>query len=179
MSLLQTSARLFLFVYPIRQLSTGWFCSDSIKDAGEDSPTGGVAIAVKILQFYKREFLLSQTIMYQIFYTFRSAYLIYNICEAYNILSLYSRTDYVLCSCFVGEISPLIPGSCRFVPTCSEYGMQAFKKYGVVKGAILTAWRLSRCNPLGVETLRTPTFQSYSISVILCSQITFPLLMLY
>ncbi|KAH9536746.1 hypothetical protein CY35_16G015800 [Sphagnum magellanicum] len=47
------------------------------------------------------------------------------------------------------EISPYLPGSCRYVPTCSEYGIEAFKKYGVLKGAILTAWRLSRCNPFG------------------------------
>ncbi|ESR42347.1 hypothetical protein CICLE_v10012381mg [Citrus x clementina] len=48
-----------------------------------------------------------------------------------------------------GEISPLMPRSCRYVPTCSEYSMQAYKKYGVVKGTVLTAWRLCRCNPLG------------------------------
>ncbi|KAL4605059.1 UPF0161 protein At3g09310 [Castanea sativa] len=47
------------------------------------------------------------------------------------------------------EISPLIPKSCRYVPTCSEYSMEAYKKYGVVKGTVLTAWRLCRCNPLG------------------------------
>uniref|UniRef100_A0A2C9VEM9 Membrane protein insertion efficiency factor n=1 Tax=Manihot esculenta TaxID=3983 RepID=A0A2C9VEM9_MANES len=47
------------------------------------------------------------------------------------------------------EISPLLPKSCRYVPTCSEYSMIAYKKYGVVKGTILTAWRLCRCNPLG------------------------------
>ncbi|KAH7843014.1 hypothetical protein Vadar_011802 [Vaccinium darrowii] len=47
------------------------------------------------------------------------------------------------------EISPLMPNSCRYVPTCSEYSMIAYKKYGVVKGSILTAWRLCRCNPLG------------------------------
>ncbi|CAL9211277.1 UPF0161 protein At3g09310-like [Musa acuminata AAA Group] len=47
------------------------------------------------------------------------------------------------------EISPLMLSSCRFVPTCSEYSMVAYKKYGVVKGTILTAWRLCRCNPLG------------------------------
>lgn len=47
------------------------------------------------------------------------------------------------------EISPLLPNSCRFVPTCSEYSMIAYKKYGVVKGTVLTAWRLCRCNPLG------------------------------
>ncbi|XP_022853259.1 UPF0161 protein At3g09310 isoform X1 [Olea europaea var. sylvestris] len=47
------------------------------------------------------------------------------------------------------EISPLLPNSCRFVPTCSEYSMIAYKKYGVAKGTILTTWRLCRCNPLG------------------------------
>ncbi|CAK7333963.1 unnamed protein product [Dovyalis caffra] len=48
-----------------------------------------------------------------------------------------------------GEISPLLPNSCRYVPTCSEYSMEAYKKYGVVKGTVLTAWRVCRCNPLG------------------------------
>ncbi|KAM0991268.1 hypothetical protein ACFX13_009808 [Malus domestica] len=47
------------------------------------------------------------------------------------------------------EISPLMLKSCRYVPTCSEYSMQAYKKYGFAKGSILTAWRICRCNPLG------------------------------
>ncbi|KAL0916220.1 hypothetical protein M5K25_013713 [Dendrobium thyrsiflorum] len=47
------------------------------------------------------------------------------------------------------EISPLLPSSCRYVPSCSVYSMEAYKKYGFVKGTILTAWRLCRCNPLG------------------------------
>ncbi|KAL6133151.1 hypothetical protein ACLB2K_065388 [Fragaria x ananassa] len=47
------------------------------------------------------------------------------------------------------EISPLMPNSCRYVPTCSEYSMEAYKRYGVAKGTVLTAWRLCRCNPLG------------------------------
>ncbi|KAL6520957.1 hypothetical protein OROGR_017526 [Orobanche gracilis] len=46
------------------------------------------------------------------------------------------------------EISPLLPKSCRYTPTCSEYSMIAYKKYGVVKGTLLTACRLCRCNPL-------------------------------
>ncbi|XP_071717377.1 uncharacterized protein [Rutidosis leptorrhynchoides] len=48
-----------------------------------------------------------------------------------------------------GEISPLLPKSCRYIPTCSEYSMIAYKKYGVTKGSILTVWRICRCNPLG------------------------------
>ncbi len=46
-------------------------------------------------------------------------------------------------------ISPLFPPSCRFTPTCSEYAMQALRKYGPFKGLWLTVKRLSRCHPWG------------------------------
>ena len=36
---------------------------------------------------------------------------------------------------------------CKFYPTCSEYSKQAFEKYGVFKGLILTVWRIIRCDP--------------------------------
>jgi putative membrane protein insertion efficiency factor len=45
-------------------------------------------------------------------------------------------------------VSPLLPQSCRFVPTCSEYAMDAIEKHGVAKGVARAAWRLLRCNPL-------------------------------
>jgi len=45
-------------------------------------------------------------------------------------------------------ISPLFPPSCRFYPTCSEYGIQAITKYGAIKGGLKAAWRILRCNPL-------------------------------
>jgi putative membrane protein insertion efficiency factor len=38
-------------------------------------------------------------------------------------------------------------GYCRFTPTCSHYGYQAVEKYGVVRGGLLTFWRILRCNP--------------------------------
>ncbi len=38
-------------------------------------------------------------------------------------------------------------GYCKFHPTCSEYGYQAIKKYGVIRGVPLTIWRIIRCNP--------------------------------
>ena len=44
-------------------------------------------------------------------------------------------------------ISPLLPPSCRFTPTCSEYAMQAIEKYGALRGAYLGARRLLRCHP--------------------------------
>src|SRR5262245_2486489 len=44
-------------------------------------------------------------------------------------------------------ISPLFPPSCRYVPTCSEYAMEAVDRHGVVRGLALAIWRLLRCHP--------------------------------
>jgi len=44
-------------------------------------------------------------------------------------------------------ISPLLPPSCRFYPTCSEYSIQALEKYGIVRGGAKSIWRIIRCNP--------------------------------
>ena len=44
-------------------------------------------------------------------------------------------------------ISPLLPGSCRFVPTCSEYASDAITRYGAVKGLYLAVRRILRCHP--------------------------------
>ncbi|GGD25733.1 membrane protein insertion efficiency factor YidD [Flavobacterium orientale] len=46
-------------------------------------------------------------------------------------------------------ISPLTPAVCRFEPTCSHYTIDAFKKYGVLKGFWLAAKRISSCHPWG------------------------------
>lgn len=46
-------------------------------------------------------------------------------------------------------VSPYFPSSCRFTPTCSAYGLEAFKKHGPVKGFWLTLRRISRCHPWG------------------------------
>lgn len=44
-------------------------------------------------------------------------------------------------------ISPAFPPSCRYVPTCSEYAMEALERYGVLRGGAMAAWRLLRCHP--------------------------------
>ena len=44
-------------------------------------------------------------------------------------------------------ISPLTPPSCRFEPSCSEYGAQAVLAHGLVKGTLLGVWRILRCPP--------------------------------
>lgn len=59
--------------------------------------------------------------------------------------------------CYRLYISPFSPPSCRFTPTCSRYAYDAFNRYGVLKGAWLSLWRVLRCNPIcrgGYDPLR-------------------------
>ncbi|HKH42195.1 MAG TPA: membrane protein insertion efficiency factor YidD [Solirubrobacterales bacterium] len=44
-------------------------------------------------------------------------------------------------------ISPAIAPRCRYYPTCSDYALQAIRELGPIRGSILAAWRLLRCNP--------------------------------
>jgi putative membrane protein insertion efficiency factor len=52
------------------------------------------------------------------------------------LIKLYQRT-----------LSRVLPPSCRFYPSCSEYGVQALQKYGIFKGGWLTVKRIARCHP--------------------------------
>lgn len=45
-------------------------------------------------------------------------------------------------------LSPLVGRSCRFTPTCSQYGLEALREHGPIHGLRLTIWRLARCQPL-------------------------------
>jgi putative membrane protein insertion efficiency factor len=44
-------------------------------------------------------------------------------------------------------LSPMLPSTCRFYPSCSEYAKQAIQKYGIVKGSWLALKRITRCHP--------------------------------
>jgi putative membrane protein insertion efficiency factor len=44
-------------------------------------------------------------------------------------------------------ISPALPRRCKYHPTCSEYAVQAIRAQGVLRGLVLAAWRVLRCNP--------------------------------
>jgi uncharacterized protein len=50
-------------------------------------------------------------------------------------------------------LSPLFAGSCRYLPSCSDYAREAVIRHGAFKGAWLAARRLSRCHPLGSSGL--------------------------
>ena len=44
-------------------------------------------------------------------------------------------------------ISPLFPRRCKYEPTCSAYAVEAIRSFGPLRGMVLAAWRLLRCNP--------------------------------
>jgi len=44
-------------------------------------------------------------------------------------------------------LSPLLGPRCKYHPSCSEYAVQAIGSYGILRGTVLAAWRLLRCNP--------------------------------
>lgn len=50
---------------------------------------------------------------------------------------------------YQAALSPVLGRHCRFQPTCSNYCVEAVGKYGVVRGGLLSAWRILRCNPFG------------------------------
>jgi putative membrane protein insertion efficiency factor len=47
------------------------------------------------------------------------------------------------------NISPKTPPSCRFIPTCSAYAIEAIENFGILRGGAMALWRILRCNPLG------------------------------
>lgn len=65
------------------------------------------------------------------------------------------RLERLLClgliRCYQYGISPILPRSCRFAPTCSAYAAEAIERHGVLGGCWLTARRLLRCHPWGGE----------------------------
>lgn len=44
-------------------------------------------------------------------------------------------------------ISPAFGSRCKYYPSCSEYALQAVRRFGILRGAVLAGWRLMRCNP--------------------------------
>jgi putative membrane protein insertion efficiency factor len=66
-----------------------------------------------------------------------------------TLLRILSYPFILLIKLYQYVISPILGPKCRFTPTCSNYALQAFKKYGLFKGFWLTVKRISRCHPWG------------------------------
>lgn len=64
-------------------------------------------------------------------------------------LTLAQHAALGLIRAYKGLFAGQFAGSCRFMPSCSEYAAEALKRYGVARGSLLALRRLSRCHPLG------------------------------
>jgi len=61
--------------------------------------------------------------------------------------NLFQRAIVLLLRAYKWGISPMFRPACRYVPTCSEYAMEAVERFGVIRGGLLALWRLLRCHP--------------------------------
>ena len=64
-------------------------------------------------------------------------------------LTVAQRSALTLLRAYKVLLSPMFAGSCRYLPSCSEYAAEAVTRFGVVRGSWLATRRLSRCHPLG------------------------------
>ena len=69
-------------------------------------------------------------------------------CDPGGACSVAARVLILLIRFYQKGISPWLPPSCRFTPSCSQYGIEAVQTHGFFKGSILTVWRILRCQPL-------------------------------
>ena len=58
-----------------------------------------------------------------------------------------SRVLLALIRVYQRFVSPLLGPRCRYWPSCSEYAAQAVQRHGILRGVVLAAWRVLRCNP--------------------------------
>lgn len=66
-----------------------------------------------------------------------------------RIIQLPAKFLILLIRIYQITLSPFIGRNCRYIPTCSNYGIEAIKKYGAIKGGWLTIKRILSCNPWG------------------------------
>jgi len=62
-------------------------------------------------------------------------------------IAMLAKFAVFLLQCYRKFISPMLGHNCRFIPSCSEYAIEAYKKFGFIKGSYLTITRLLRCAP--------------------------------
>jgi len=70
-----------------------------------------------------------------------------------SVLAILLRTPAFLVECMIrfyqAALRPMLSGSCKFIPTCSEYFIDAVHEWGVIRGSVLGARRILRCHPFG------------------------------
>ncbi|HOK08917.1 MAG TPA: membrane protein insertion efficiency factor YidD [Candidatus Hydrogenedens sp.] len=58
-----------------------------------------------------------------------------------------AKVAILLIKAYQKGLSPLLGQHCRFYPSCSNYAIESFQRYGFIRGIILTIWRILRCQP--------------------------------
>ena len=74
-------------------------------------------------------------------------------------MTLSARLALALIRLYQLALSPFLGGSCRFVPSCSEYGREAVSQHGAARGLLLTVRRVARCHPFakaGLDLVPAP-----------------------
>lgn len=70
------------------------------------------------------------------------------VSQGLTVISRVARSAVItLISAYQRFLSPLLPPSCRYLPRCSEYGLLAVDKYGVIRGTGMALLRILRCHP--------------------------------
>jgi len=64
-----------------------------------------------------------------------------------KLLEVPQRTALGLIKLYKGAVSPYLPGTCRYTPTCSEYAAAAIRRFGAARGGVMALKRILRCNP--------------------------------
>jgi len=69
------------------------------------------------------------------------------LASAMNLKTIAQNVVLIVLCAYRWAISPLLPPACRYVPTCSEYAMEAVERYGAIQGSAKAIWRVLRCHP--------------------------------
>lgn len=72
-----------------------------------------------------------------------------NVSEMKRLIKIPADIMILLIRIYQVTLSPFLGKSCRYTPTCSNYGIEAIRKYGAIKGGWLTIKRILSCNPWG------------------------------
>jgi len=69
------------------------------------------------------------------------------VAEAHPMKQMAKTVVLWLLRAYKWMLSPLLPPACRYVPSCSEYAMEAVERYGALRGGLMAIWRVLRCHP--------------------------------
>jgi putative membrane protein insertion efficiency factor len=73
-----------------------------------------------------------------------------------KVNGLINKTIVLIIKLYQSSMRPFMGGQCRFVPSCSEYAIEAVRQFGIIRGLYMAAKRVLRCHPLGPKGFNPP-----------------------